>query len=534
MPSEPAAYPSERAGHAGLRRIPALAGLLALLSVLLTLDHPGLTVDEPLDVAPGREYLRLLAKSPGRFLSPAVIDATYANNKEHPPLGRWLLGLASTLFEPIEAQLRGPDPTERYVRAARVAPALAFALLVLVVVRWSGRTAGPVAAVGTGLSLLTMPRVFGHAHLAALDTFVALTWTSAYLAALDASEARRLLPALRAGLLTGLALLTKIHGWLLFPMLALLLLRCPGWRPKANLALAALLAVTLFFVGWPWLWNDPAGRLAAYFRTGLERIPIRVLYFGTVYRDVDVPWHYPWFYTIATVPLGTLVLGALGAGAALRPTEHQPRPRAFLLAIVLWLALFSTNLPVYDGERLFLPVFPLLAVLAGRGLALAWNTVRGTWGRALLAGAVVAQGYGLFSIHPFELSYYNALMGGLRGAERMGLELTYWGDAVDDRLLDELARRAAPGALVARVPTLSPSQGLFATTRALMRRDLHMNDQEERGRAAWLVIDRRTAYWPDDVAALVRQQAPAAVRRRQGVWLSGLWKGPAGKTAEPN
>ena len=47
-------------------------------------------------------------------------------------------------------------------------------------------------------------------------------------------------------------------------------------------------------------------------------------------------------------------------------------------------------------------------------------------------------------MHPFGLSYYNELVGGLPGAERLGLELTYWNDPVDQLLLDELGREATP------------------------------------------------------------------------------------------
>ncbi len=62
---------------------------------------------------------------------------------------------------------------------------------------------------------------------------------------------------------------------------------------------------------------------------------------------------------------------------------------------------------------------------------------------------VIGQGYGVVTIHPFGLSYYNLLVGGLPGAERLGLELTYWGDAVDRTA----PRRAGePGPRSARPP----------------------------------------------------------------------------------
>jgi hypothetical protein len=41
-------------------------------------------------------------------------------------------------------------------------------------------------------------------------------------------------------------------------------------------------------------------------------------------------------------------------------------------------------------------------------------------------------------VHPYELSYYNSLIGGPRGAWNEGFELTYWYDAFDPRSLERI------------------------------------------------------------------------------------------------
>ena len=46
--------------------------------------------------------------------------------------------------------------------------------------------------------------------------------------------------------------------------------------------------------------------------------------------------------------------------------------------------------------------------------------------------------YWSFRAHPHELSYYNGLVGGLPGAQRLGFEPTYWYDAVTPGVLNEL------------------------------------------------------------------------------------------------
>ena len=119
--------------------------------------------------------------------------------------------------------------------------------------------------------------------------------------------------------------------------------------------------------------------------------------------------------------------------------------------------------PIYDGERLFLHVFPAWSLLIGLGFGTLWNRFRSAAVRSpfriILAGFILVQGYGTVLLHPFGLSFYNGLVGGLSGAERLGLELTYWNDPVDQVLLDRLAREGQPGATAALVPTLYPEPG---------------------------------------------------------------------------
>ena len=100
---------------------------------------------------------------------------------------------------------------------------------------------------------------------------------------------------------------------------------------------------------------------------------------------------------------------------------------------------------------------------------------------------MLVQGYGTVFLHPFGLSFYNGLTGGLSGAERLGLELTYWNDAVDQVLLDRLAREGQPGATAALVPTLYPQQGVLTTNRALARAGIILQDEQE---AAARGVDR--------------------------------------------
>ena len=506
-------------------RIAWALGLVAALAVVLTIADPGITIDEPLDVRPGRTYVSTLRARGLRFFDRATVDAVFRDNAEHPPLGRWLLGIASTLGEPFEVLLRGRDPVGLFVVSGRLAPALTFGALVGLVSAAAGGRYGRPAGIAAGLALAIMPRAFAHAHLGALDTFIAFFWTLALLSAVKAIEGRRPLAMMGlAGLAWGLALLTKIHAWFLPPIvLAWALSRLKPGRAIAAFSAWTVVGLSTFFAGWPWLWFDPAGRLRAYLGTGVERASIRVLYFGQVYADRDVPWHYPWFYFAATIPVGLLAIGLWGLlrGARERPGD----PFAGLLAgsIGMFLVVFSTRIPVYDGERLFLVAFPLFAILVGKGFA-SLRDHCGRKGRMALVALMIGQGSAVVMLHPFGLSYYNALVGGLPGAERLGLELTYWGDAVDGPLLDDLARLARVGDTAALAPTLAPDQGKVATTRRLLAKEVILSDQDRAGLAEWLVVSRREAYWPAEVRERLARDSMVMTRGRQGVWLSGLLK----------
>ena len=358
-------------------RIGLALGTFAGLAVLLTLGDPGITVDEPLDVRPGRTYVATLRSKGLGFFDRAMVDRVFLDNKEHPPLGRWLLGVASSLGEPIEAMLLGPDPVGIYVLSGRLAPAFIFALLVAAIAGEAGRLYGRPGAFAAGFATIAMPRVFAHAHLGALDLFIAAAWCVALIRAERAVESDRPIRGMAvAGVFWGLALLTKIHAWLLPPVVLVRTLRRIGLRrgPVA-LGVWGSVGLVVFFAGWPWLWYDTVGRLRGFLGTGVERTSIYVQYFGEVYRDRDVPWHFPWLHFAATVPVGLHLLGIVGLIEAVRLRDGAALTYAGAIAFVL--GVFSTNVPVYDGERLYLLVFPLWAILIGRGFARAWESIAG-------------------------------------------------------------------------------------------------------------------------------------------------------------
>ena len=68
------------------------------------------------------------------------------------------------------------------------------------------------------------------------------------------------------------------------------------------------------------------------------------------------------------------------------------------------------------------------------------------------------------------------------------------------------------------VPTLYSQQGVLTTNRALARAEIILQDQQNGGRAEWLVLSRRTAYWPPEIVQRLRlpDAQRVAIRSRQG------------------
>jgi hypothetical protein len=169
---------------------------------------------------------------------------------------------------------------------------------------------------------------------------------------------------------------------------------------------------------------------------------------------------------LATMPVGLLLLGGLGLWVAFRPNHGRSRQIEVLLAgtmVFVPLVFSCPRVPVYDGVRLLLMVFPLWAIWAGMGAGWLIDGPSARWlpRPAVRSAAVLVfvalQGAGLIIYWPCQLSYYNLLVGGLGGAEKRGFEATYWGDTVREPMLAEAARRSQ-GHPLRLVPSLADYQ----------------------------------------------------------------------------
>lgn len=550
---------------------PALVALGTWLSVVVSIDPagsyphcpegPGLTIDEIFNVQQGVYLIEALRTYHLGLLDPRVLHEVFVEHHlpDHPPLGRVWLGLHHAIvqrcFPPDHPQ--GPF----VVACARWGSATAFALTILLVggmtSLWLSRWAGLMAA----LALALMPRAYGHAHLAALESCLGLTSTLAVLAvahtwAGEAPPAGR--TALWTGLCFGLALLTKIQAIFLPIPLAWWAWRRWKWRAARPLALWAGAGLVLFFLGWPWLWFAPAKHLGAYLAGTTERATLSVWYAGTQYTDRTVPRSYALAVFFAVMPVKLLLLGSLGflgrrpswrragpAEAAPPKLPWTPRESLLFWELVFPLAVFSLpGVPIYDMERLWLPqVMPLCAVFVGRGAEIPLERLQTVWMfrrsrvQAVLLLLMMLQVRALVAIHPCYLSHYGMLVRGVSGAARGGWEVNYWGDAVTRSLLADVAARTPRGATVAVAPVLHQFQveELWRQSPILRRQGIRLIPYDpEHHPAEFVLLFRRLADLPPDWRNLPRGAERLAEVQREGITLAALYRLPeAGSARTP-
>ena len=459
--------------------LPLLIGLVAAVAVLVS-PQPGITLDEPFNVWHGQMLAQTVRQADW-----IGYEVACEQLPDHPPLGRLWLGLFQT---------DSGDPKNLQFPAARLAPAQAFGLLVFLIGWMTTRWHGPLAGATAAVSVILLPRTFGHAHIASLETFVNLTYGGCILFLADRWGTRS--PAVKTaaigGVLFGLALLTKIQAAFLpvsvgLWMLVLSLTRPaepvqPGSPPQrfsqsrvvSRLLHAGGLFVLwgsvgslVFLVGWPWLWDGFPSHLLEYFGHAQERATLLTWYFGEALQDRLVPWHAPWLFSLTTVPVGLLGLGFLGAAGTARshnfPALIRSRETLIALAMLMPLVIFSLpGVPDYDSERLFSMIFALSGVFIGIGCKSlsAWLIPRtGAIQAQLMLWSVLAcQGWGLITMAPCHLSYYNLLVGGLPGANTLGLPTTYWGDSLTEEFLQQAAEEIPPGSIVQVLPVMHHQQ----------------------------------------------------------------------------
>jgi len=447
--------------HHSRRRLLALIALALFLASLFavsgTAHQYGMTYDEVIYASLGTataDWFGLLGRSilHGDLRAPfqrQALDEAWAAGKDYgPPLIKATSGLAQRWLSPVIG----------FWAAFRLPSAVLFAACVAGLFLWCASLWGIAAGLFAALAFALMPRVFAHAHYAALDMGIASLSLLTAAAFHQTARTDSWRWAVATGVLFGLALLTKFNAWFLPPILLVLSLLFVR-RAIAKWIVMVVVGLAVFFAGWPWLWHDTLARLWANIAFYRAHYPVDVYYLGHTYHYA--PWHYPFVMTLFTMPLLTLAMLDIGVMVALAIVARGQRLASEipLLAIAFMAPLCISALPhvpKYNGVRLFLQAFPFIAGLAAFGFAqaaagIAWiaqrlrrsaNPLRARRWAAGVLGAIVLTpaAVGVIHTHPYQLAYYNAAVGGTLGATDKGFETIYWGGVYRDALAHLNAR----------------------------------------------------------------------------------------------
>ena len=407
-----------------------------------------------------------------------------------------------------------PHPWGRELSRMRFGPMVAFSLAAGAIFGAFLRRVGFWPALAAAGAWVFHPHLFALGHYAGYDAILSALWVGAILAfSRAAGHGRSWWPsAIVFGILCGWAADTKLTGWFLpLPFIAWTFLT-RSRRGLFTLALGGAVAVvTLYVFNPPW-WGDPVGGPIRFFQSNLSRartIPINVQFLGTIYRTPiqSLPPYNTLVWTAIATPAGFLALALIGAFRAVRDrASSDPLP---ILALAHWLMLLILralpHTPGHDGVRQFLPAFGCLALVAGLGAA--WVVARWrTWGRILVALAVAEGAASVAVMMPVPLSYFSPIVGGLPGAAKVGMEPTYYWDALSADALAWLSKKTSERSSVAF--STFPTSWLYMNWTGEMAFNLSPID---RHRPAWYVLQNRPGDMRPIDRRLVREIGPKHV-----------------------
>jgi 4-amino-4-deoxy-L-arabinose transferase-like glycosyltransferase len=213
-----------------------------------------------------------------------------------------------------------------------------------------------------------------------------------------------------------------------------------------------LVAAWAMYQTWPWLWSNPVNRMWETFALTTDFGMGHTLYRGVSISSEEVPWHY--FPTLAAIELTIPALALFPVGAviaALRVRAHRiDVPTTTVIGLWFAVPLFALSflgVGVYNNIRQLHFVLVPLFLVCGLSLEVLLAKLRRRLAQYAVFLALVAPGIvGIYRLHPYEYAYFNALVGGVQGADgRFATE--YWCTSLREAT-DYINREAATGDLV--------------------------------------------------------------------------------------
>jgi 4-amino-4-deoxy-L-arabinose transferase-like glycosyltransferase len=391
----------------------------------------------------------------------------------------------------------------------------------------------------TALTVAVIPNLFAFAHIAVTDMPLASMWFLTAYCFWRGLKSWKWSAVL--GLVWGLALATKFPA-VLIPIPLILWAHLFYRHSYANNVFALLfVGPVVMILCQPYLWHQPGVRILEFLFEGLSRgyrpeTSFTVFFLGQLYQTNQLPWYYPFFIVAIATPEFVLALALVAAACVGFFRERFPAMMLFLVnAVFILLMGIMPGAVLHDGVRQLLSAFPFLAALAGGGFYLivrfsiklgerssSLPTVKDLQGKipaVLIVLFLFHATLDLYLSHPYQLSYYNRLVGGIRGAYSRGWEMTYFGEAFTPSLLRYLNEKLPPNAAI----NASFANFLFEyyQQEGRLRGDIVITANESFD--YYLLLNRRSVLSPPE-RALLRSAEPAMTIDIAGVPLVAVFK----------
>ncbi len=305
----------------------------------------------------------------------------------------------------------------------------------------------PFVGLFSSLFLLLLPVYFGYTHNNMKDIPNAVLFAFTIYFFWRLVRYKKTKDLIVSSLFFAVAFNFKINS-IFIPLICLLWYISVYYRNIFNIyknksALFFLLAPVFALIIWWSFWKDPLGKLLmlpAYFTRNTIYIP--VLYLGKIiYSGVNIPLSYPYVYLAVTIPIPILFFFVIGLSGSIYALFTNSKYKNGISLLLLWffVPLFrylSPQMGAIDGVRHFLEVVFPLSALASFGLYFTFDKIyyirKNLFLKYLICLTIILLLIkNLIVYHPYQTSFYNSLIGGLKGAEGQ-FDIDFWGTPQKD------------------------------------------------------------------------------------------------------
>jgi 4-amino-4-deoxy-L-arabinose transferase-like glycosyltransferase len=229
-------------------------------------------------------------------------------------------------------------------------------------------------------------------------------------------------PLILTGILVGMTSAIRVAGPFAFLLIGGYFFLRHRWRSLPALSLICIVAFLTSYLTWSALWGDPISRYLERMFSSLDFDVHEVFFRAEFIRSDSLPSRYlPELLTIQfTEPVALLFPFGLILSAWAAVQRKIDRNLVIIILIWLLVPFFSQivfGLNLYGNFRHLIFMTPPILMLAGYAWMRAQVLIRKEALQIILALLILIPGIvHIFRYHPYEVIYYNALVGGVPGA----------------------------------------------------------------------------------------------------------------------